>query len=79
MEVGMTITRKHRMPWFLWPLAALWQLLATVVGLTGRLVAMILGLVLILAGVILSLTVIGAIVGIPLAIIGLLLFLKGAF
>lgn len=70
---------RHGIPWYLWPFAALWRLLATMVGLTGRFVAMVLGLVFILVGVILSLTVIGAIVGIPMALIGLLLFLKGVF
>ena len=75
----MTMTHKHRIPLYLWPFTALWQLLATIVGLTGRFVAMVLGLVFIIVGVIVSLTVVGAIVGIPMAIIGLLLFLKGIF
>ncbi len=75
----MTMTHKHHIPWYLWPFTALWGLLATIVGLTGRFVAMVLGLVFIVVGVIVSLTVIGAIVGIPMAIIGLLLFLKGIF
>ncbi len=75
----MTMTHKHHVPWYLWPFTALWGLLATIVGLTGRFVAMVLGLVFIVVGVIVSLTVIGAIVGIPMAIIGLLLFLKGIF
>ena len=70
--------RQH-VPWFLWPFVALWQLIATIVGLTGRFVAMVLGLVFIIVGVIVSLTVVGAIIGIPMAIIGLLLFLKGIF
>jgi hypothetical protein len=70
---------RHGIPWYLWPFVALWRLLATIVGLTGRFVAMVLGLVFILVGVIVSLTVVGAIVGIPMALIGLLLFLKGLF
>ena len=79
-----THARHHRhpgnhIPWFLWPFAAIWKLLAVIVELTGRLVAMILGIVLIIVGVIISLTLVGAIVGIPLAIIGLLLLLKGIF
>ncbi len=74
----MTTHAKH-IPWYLWPFAAIWKLLAVIVELTGRLVAMILGIVLMLVGGIISLTVIGAIVGIPLAIVGLLLFLKGMF
>ena len=74
----MTTHTKH-IPWYLWPFAAIWKLLAVIVELTGRLVAMILGIVLMLIAGIISLTVIGAIVGIPLAIVGLLLFLKGMF
>ncbi|MBK9006400.1 MAG: hypothetical protein IPM31_05335 [Anaerolineae bacterium] len=74
----MTTHTKH-IPWYLWPFAAIWKLLAVIVELTGRLVAMILGIVLMLVGGIISLTVIGTIVGIPLAVVGLLLFLKGMF
>ncbi len=70
---------KHQFPWFLWPLAALWRLLATVVEMTGRFLAMLLGLAFILIGVVVSLTLIGAIIGIPLVIVGLLLFLRGIF
>lgn len=75
----MTTYHKHHTPWYLWPFAALWKLLAVIVELTGRLVAMILGIVLIIVGVLVSLTIVGAIVGIPLAIVGLLLFMKGIF
>lgn len=78
LEVEMT-THEKRIPWYLWPFAAIWKLLAVIVEMTGRLVAMILGIVLMIVGVIVSLTVIGAIIGIPLAIVGLLLFLKGIF
>lgn len=78
LEIKMTHA-KHHVPWFLWPFAAIWKLLAVIVELTGRLVAMILGIVLMIVGAIISLTIVGAIVGIPLAIIGLLLFLKGIF
>jgi len=74
----MTTHEKH-IPWYLWPFAAIWKLLAVIVELTGRLVAMILGIVLMLVGGLVSLTIVGAIVGIPLAIVGLLLFLKGIF
>jgi hypothetical protein len=73
-----THTQKH-IPWFLWPFAALWKLIAVIVELTGRFVAMVLGIVFIVVGVIVSLTIVGAIVGIPLAIIGLLLLLRGIF
>lgn len=70
---------KRAIPWYLWPFAAIWRLLATIVELTGRFVAMIVGLVLLIVGALVSFTIIGAIVGIPMAIIGILLFLRGIF
>jgi len=79
MEAQMTVQTKQQIPWYLWPFAALWKLLAVVVELTGRFVAMVLGIVFIIVGVVVSLTIIGAIVGVPLAIIGLLLLLRGIF
>jgi len=74
-----TQTQNNSIPWFLWPFAAIWRLLAVIVELTGRSVAMVLGIVFIVVGVIVSLTVIGAIIGLPLALVGLLLFLRGLF
>jgi hypothetical protein len=64
-------------PWLLRPFIWLWNFIAYIVTLTGRLVAVILGLFLMLVGVILTITVVGAIVGIPLFIIGLLLVVRG--
>lgn len=75
----MTTETKHHIPWYLWPFAAIWKLLAVIVELTGRFVAMVLGIVLILVGVIVSLTIVGAIIGVPLVIIGLLLLFRGMF
>lgn len=75
----MTNQTTTRIPWYLWPFAAIWKLLAVIVEMTGRFVAMVLGILLILVGVLVSLTIIGAIVGVPLAIIGLLLLLRGIF
>jgi len=75
----MSTQTKSHIPWYLWPFAAVWKLLAIIVELTGRFVAMIIGIVLIVIGIIISLTIIGAIVGVPLAVVGLLLFLKGIF
>lgn len=72
-------TQKQHIPWYLWPFAAIWKLLAVIVEMTGRFVAMVLGIVLFVVGVIVSLTLIGAIVGVPLALIGLLLFFRGLF
>ena len=73
-----TQTKGHT-PWYLWPFAALWKLLAVIVEMTGRFVAMVIGIVFIIVGVLISLTIVGALVGIPLAIIGLLLLLRGIF
>jgi len=64
-------------PWYLWPFAAIWNLVAYIVMLTGRLLAVILGLVFIILGVILTVTVIGAIIGIPLGVIGVLMIIRG--
>ena len=63
--------------WLLRPFAWLWNLIAYIVMLTGRVLAVILGLTLMLLGVILTITVVGAIVGIPLFIIGLLITIRG--
>ncbi len=75
----MTTENKQHIPWYLWPFAAIWKLLAVIVEMTGRFVAMVLGIVFILVGVIVSLTIVGALVGIPLAFVGLLLLLRGMF
>jgi hypothetical protein len=80
LEVEMTTSQgRHEIPWYLWPFAAIWKLLAVIVEMTGRLLAMVLGIVLILVGLILTVTFVGAILGIPLAIVGFLLFLRGIF
>jgi hypothetical protein len=79
MEVSMTNQTNGRIPWYLWPFAMLWKLLATIVELTGRFVAMVIGILLIIAGVLVSLTIVGAIIGIPLAIVGFLLLVRGIF
>jgi len=78
-EEEMTTHERHPIPWYLWPFAAIWKLLAVIVEMTGRLVALVLGIVLMIVGVLVSLTIVGAIVGVPLAIVGLLLFIKGIF
>ncbi len=48
----------------------LWNLLAGILNLTGRVVALILGLVLLIVGVLLSATGVLACLGVPLAIFG---------
>jgi hypothetical protein len=64
-------------PWFLWPFAAVWNLAAYIVMLTGRLLAVVLGFIFLILGVVLTVTVIGAIIGIPLGVIGVLMIIRG--
>jgi len=75
----MARTARHTVPWIFWPIAAVWDLLAFVLRLTGRLVAGVIGLVLLMGGVLLSFTIVGAPLGIPLAIVGLLLLFRSLF
>jgi len=71
--------RHHHVHWFFWPIKALWTLIASIIGFTGRFLAVTIGLVLIVIGIVASLTVVGAIVGVPLALIGFLIVLRGIF
>ena len=64
-------------PWILRPFIWIWNFVAFIITLTGRLLAVILGILLMIVGAILTVTVIGAILGIPLIIIGLLLVVRG--
>ena len=66
-------------PWLLLPFAWLWNFIAAIVRLTGRLVAVLLGLLLMVAGAILTVTVVGALLGIPLLVVGFLLVVRGLF
>jgi hypothetical protein len=70
---------ERRVPWFLWPVYALWRLVSLILVATGRLVCGVLGLVLIAAGAVLSLTVVGAPIGIALGVLGLLLLCRAIF
>jgi len=75
----MSDTRKRRVPWFLWPIYALWRLLTLILNATGRLVSAVLGIALMVVGLVISLTVVGAPLGIPLAVLGFLLLLRAFF
>jgi hypothetical protein len=75
----MMTNSRSRVPWLLWPFAAIWDLLAFILGLTGRLVAAVLGLALLIVGGVLTLLVITAWLGIPLAIFGFLLMVRSIF
>ena len=75
----MTENSPRRTPWFLWPFVAIWDLLALLLGLTGRLVAGVLGLAIMIVGAVLTLLVISAPIGIPLVIFGFLLMVRSIF
>ncbi len=68
---------RHQTHWLLWPVVALWRLLAGIIDLTGRFVAILLGFIFLVVGILISLTIVGAILGIPLALFGLLLMVRG--
>jgi hypothetical protein len=75
----MTEAEKSRVPWFLWPFKALWDLLAFILTLTGRLIGAVLGLALAIVGLVLTVLVISAPVGIPLMVLGGLLMIRSIF
>jgi len=75
----MTEVEKSRVPWFLWPFKALWDLLAFILTLTGRLIGAVLGLALAIVGLVLTVLVISAPVGIPLMVLGGLLMIRSIF
>lgn len=66
-------------PWFLWPFVAIWELLALVINITGRLLGILLAVGLMAAGIVITMTIIGAPLGIPLIILGLLLMVRCIF
>ena len=73
------MTAKKTAPWFLWPFVVVWDLLALVLNITGRVLAAILGVGLMIVGIALAMTVAGAPIGIPLAILGFLLMIRSVF
>ena len=73
------MTPKRKIPWYIWPFWAIWELLSFILKLTGRLIAGVLGLALMIVGLVLTVLVISAPVGIPLLVIGLLLILRSIF
>jgi hypothetical protein len=70
---------RRNVPWFLWPFAALWDLLALLLNITGRILAGLMGVVLMILGIAITLTIVGAPIGIPFAIVGLLLIIRSIF
>jgi hypothetical protein len=79
MEKRMTELEKSRVLWYLWPFKALWDLLAFILTLTGRLIGAVLGLALAIVGLVLTVLVISAPVGIPLMVLGGLLMIRSIF
>jgi hypothetical protein len=75
----MSSATRRGYPWLLWPVVALWDLLAFVLKLTGRLIGVAIGLALMIAGAVLCFTLIALPVGIPLLVIGFALMLRGIF
>ena len=72
----MTDQKKKSVPWYLWPFWVIWEFIAMIVGMTGRIIAVVLGFVLMVVGVILSVTVVGLIVGAPMIVIGLMILVR---
>lgn len=75
----MSKEKRAKTPWYLWPFVALWDLLAFILSLTGRLVGAILGMVLMIVGLVLTVTIIASPVGIPILIVGFLIVLRSLF
>jgi hypothetical protein len=75
----MARSARETAPWIFWPVAAIRDLLAFVLRLTGRLVSGVIGLVLLIGGALLSFTIVGAPIGIPLGLVGLLLLFRSLF
>jgi hypothetical protein len=76
---AMSLCLRQRAPWFLWPFAALLDLLGGVLRLSGRVVVVSLGLVSMIVGALATATVIGAPLGVPLFVVGLMLAVRGIF
>ena len=57
------MTTKNVTPWFLWPFVAVWDLLALVINIIGRILAALLGLVLMIVGIALIITIAGIPIG----------------
>ena len=75
----MSTCLRQSAPWFLWPFAALFDLVGLVLCLTGRLLAVVIGLVVMIVGAAATATVVGAPLGIPLFVVGLMLTVRGIF
>lgn len=75
----MSKENRTKTPWYLWPFVALWDLLAFILSLTGRLVGSLLGMALMIVGLVLTVTIIASPIGIPILIVGFLIVLRSLF
>ncbi len=79
VEKDMAEKGVKKVPWFLWPFVAIWDLLAMVLNITGRILGVLLAVGLMAVGVALTMMVVGAPLGIPLVILGFLLMIRSLF
>ncbi|HUF71160.1 MAG TPA: hypothetical protein VMM79_21100 [Longimicrobiales bacterium] len=75
----MSRSARSSTPWIFWPVAAVWDLIAFVLRLTGRLIGFTVGLILVAVGGVLTLTVILLPIGLPLLVVGFLLMVRSVF
>lgn len=75
----MSLCLRQRVPWFLWPFAALLDLAAGLALLGGRIALVLVGLVAMVAGGVATATLVGAPIGVPLFVVGLMLAWRGIF
>ncbi|MBI9048355.1 MAG: hypothetical protein JEZ00_02965 [Anaerolineaceae bacterium] len=71
--------KKKSVPWFLWPFKLIWDLLAFILNVTGRIVGAVLGLVLLIVGLLLTILIFAAPIGIPLMVFGFMLMIRSLF
>jgi len=70
---------RKKVPWFLWPFMAVWDMLALVLNIIGRILATILGVAFMIVGIALTITIDAAPIGIPFAALGFLLMIRSIF
>ena len=70
---------RKKVPWFLWPVMAVWNLLALILNITGRILAVILAVAFMIVGIALTITIDAAPIGIPFAVLGFLLMIRSIF
>lgn len=71
--------KNDRTPWIFQPFVAVWNLLALVLNLTGRLIAFIIGVLSVVLGIVLLLTILAAPAGLVLIVFGFLFIIRSLF